>query len=208
MNLDYVNNRFASPTGAYNLASTPPPSNSNLPPNGAEEPQIVRIMNLKPGSDNALPSPNGIIASNLLLLSSYLAEPSYKTLAKRTIEAFAIEIIQHPFLFVSMLSAIVLEAVGVRSIVAVGDAALNRLRGFGRTVVRLHGQHGKGWLTERNQLLRGLKLRDGEKSRIMICEAGTCRDMKSDELDARGEQQPRRAEGGSCSTPEEDPAHL
>ena len=146
------------------------------------------FMNIKPGSDNALPSPNGIIASNLLLLSSYLEEASYKKLAKQTIDAFAIEIIQHPFLYVSMLSAIVLEVVGVTSVVAVGDATVHELGGFRRTVIRIDASQRQTWLTKRNQALKGLNPGEGRTNRVMICEAGTCREMKDGELGAHGEQ--------------------
>lgn len=164
-----------------------PTSYSDQVQNGSEEEPSFPIMTLKPGSDNALPSPNGIIASNLLLLSSYLEDSFYKTLAKRTIDAFAIEIIQHPFLYVSMLSAIVLEAVGVKSIVATGDVDVHLLAGFGRTVVRLQDGSEHEWLIKRNQLLKGLKLSNGKEGRVMICEAGTCRELKDGELDIREE---------------------
>lgn len=146
------------------------------------------FMNIKSGSDNALPSPNGIIASSLLLLSSYLEEAKYKKLAKQTIDAFAIEIIQHPFLYVSMLSAIVLEVVGVTSVVAMGDATVHHFGGFGRTVIRIDESQRQGWLMERNQALKGLSPGEGRTGRVMICEAGKCREMKDGELGAHGEQ--------------------
>lgn len=188
--LEYLNTHFLSPTGGFHLIPDPPSTQSRLSKEEVGEEQIVRIMSLKPGSDNALPSPNGVIASNLLLLSSYLEEPSYQTLAKQTIDAFAVEIVQHPFLFVTMLSAVVLEAVGVKSVVAVGKAEVHQFNGFGRTVVRLQVTQGQGWLRQRNQLLDGVKLREGEKSRVMICEAGTCRELKDGELEVKGVQTP------------------
>lgn len=182
-----LNTQFSCPTGGFSLTPTIQTCQSDLVQNGSEAEASIPIMTLKPGSDNALPSPNGVIASNLLLLSSYLEDSSYKILAKRTIDAFAIEIIQHPFLYVSMLSAIVLEAVGIKSIVAIGDVDVHRLAGFGRTIVRL--QHGldHGWLMKRNQLLKSLKYSNGEKPRVMICEAGSCRELKDGELDLREE---------------------
>lgn len=188
MDLDCVNARFSSPTGGYNFTSTPWSSESGVPQNVLEDGHISPIMELKPGSDNALPSPNGIIAANLLLLSSYLGEPSYQKLAKQTIDAFAIEILQHPFLFVSMLSAIILEALGVKSVVAIGDTVVHHLVGFGKTVIRLHGRQEEKWLMERNHLLRCLELREGEKGRMMICRAGICRELEEGDLDARGDQ--------------------
>jgi uncharacterized protein YyaL (SSP411 family) len=188
VNPDYQNTHFASSTGGYNLTSASPSLEASLLSNGLEEEQSVPLMNLKPGSDNALPSPNGIVASNLLLLSSYLQEPLYRKLAKGVIDAFAIEIVQHPFLFVSLLSANVLETVGVKSIVAVGDTVEHQLSGFGMAVIKFGESQGREWLVERNPLLKNLKLRDGEGGRVMICAAGTCRELKDGELDAQGEE--------------------
>ena len=188
MALDYTNAHFSSPTGGFTLTSTTISSDLGQLQADFGEEQCVPIMTLKPGSDNVLPSPNGIIASNLLLLSSYLEEPSFKIMAKRTIDAFAIEIIQHPFLFVSMLSAIVLEAVGVKGIVVVGGEAAHTLGGFGRTVVGLQDEEGERWLRDRNPLLHGLRLRDGKQGRVMICEAGTCRELEKGELEAPGKE--------------------
>lgn len=105
-------------------------------------------------------------------------------MAKKTIDAFAIEIIQHPFLFVSMLSAIVLEAVGVKSFVAIGDVKVDHLSGFGRTVVKVNGQQGCDWLKGRNSLLRGLERTSSDLGRVLICEAGTCRAVRDGEPDA------------------------
>ena len=191
--LAYLNNHFSSATGGYNLVPTPPSQGSELSGNGFEEAQGVPIVSLKPGSDNATPSPNGIIAINLLLLSSYLDDTSYKNLAKKAIDAFAIEIIQHPFLFVSFLSAVVLEAVGVKSVVAVGDAKVDQLSDFGRTIIRLHSQQACEWLGGRNKPLDGLEPRDGEKGRVMIWEAGTCREIKDGRVISCNER-------GECSS--------
>lgn len=80
------------------------------------------LFRLKTGTDAATPSPNGIIAQNLLRLSSLLEDDSYKTLAKQTCGAFAAEILQHPFLYVNLLDVIVGLKVGVKSVTGVlGD---------------------------------------------------------------------------------------
>jgi uncharacterized protein YyaL (SSP411 family) len=189
-----LNTHFASPTGGFHLASLPHPPDLNGGHSASEEEKLP-VPSLKPGTDNAVPSPNGIIASNLLLLSSYLHEPSYTILAKKTIDAFAIEIIQHPFLFVSMLSAVVLEAVGVKSVIAIGYGKLDHLTGFGRTVVWLEGDQRQPWLRQRNELLRDLRAREDGQARLLLCEAGGCRELKERELESRSEQQ----EGSSNS---------
>ena len=131
------------------------------------------IVRLKPGTDTALPSPNGVVAMSLLYLASYClsddAERSrnYMRAARQTIDAFAVEVIQHPFLFVTLLGAVVLDAVGVKTIQVegeIGEAEIRSLNGWGRTLVRLAGTG------------------TGEK-RVLLCEDGVCREMVEGELD-------------------------
>ncbi len=129
-----------------------------------------RIINLKPGTDSDMPSPNGIIAQNLFYLASYLPakKEKYEKLAKDTIESFAVEIIQHPFLFVSALGAIVMEAAGVKTMQVGGEVTQDRIRtvsGWGRTVRKM--QPGQGI----------------KANEIMICEGDVCRLLRDGELD-------------------------
>ncbi|EXJ60866.1 hypothetical protein A1O7_05019 [Cladophialophora yegresii CBS 114405] len=135
----YLDEQFiASTTGGYFQCERPRPS---APPE-----QIIR---LKPGTDTALPSPNGTICTNLLYLSSYIQSQSpsqqstttksYIRHARATLDAFAVEILQHPFLYVTLLGALVMEQVGVKTIIApmtTKDSELRRLKGWGRTVVK------------------------------------------------------------------------
>jgi uncharacterized protein YyaL (SSP411 family) len=129
-----------------------------------------RIINLKPGTDSALPSPNGIIAQNLFYLGSYLPEKKdkYEKMAKDTIESFAVEIIQHPFLFVSALGAVVMEAAGIKTIQVGSEVAQERIRtisGWGRTVRKMPEGHGI------------------KADEVMICEGDFCRPLREGELD-------------------------
>lgn len=119
---------------------------------------IHASMNPKPGSDSSMPAPNGIVAANLLLLASYFQDSSYEKLGNQVVNSFAVEIIQHPFLFVSLLAALVLRSFGVKTIVGVGDVALHNLGGFGTTLIKLEGD---GWLTKRNPSLAELKAQSG-----------------------------------------------
>ncbi|PGH12201.1 hypothetical protein AJ80_06821 [Polytolypa hystricis UAMH7299] len=117
----YLNKYFLAPgqgpddsAGYY---STP----SNVP---ADQPGP--LFRLKPGTDAATPSNNGAIAQNLLRLSTLFEDESYKLLAKQTISAFSVEIMQHPFLFVGLLDVIVGLEVGVKGVIGVlghSDAA-------------------------------------------------------------------------------------
>lgn len=131
-----------------------------------------RIINLKPGTDSDLPSPNGIIAQNLFYLASYLPskKEKYQKMAKDTIESFAVEIIQHPFLFVSALGAVVMDAAGVKTMQVgsqVSPERIRRISGWGRTVVKLPEGEGQGVGAEE----------------IMICEGEVCRLLREGELD-------------------------
>ncbi|KZF20633.1 hypothetical protein L228DRAFT_222736 [Xylona heveae TC161] len=78
------------------------------------------ILRLKDGMDSAEPSTNGISALNLHRLGSLLNDERYATFAQQTTQAFEPEIMQHPFLFSSMLSAVVASNLGMRSIVLTG----------------------------------------------------------------------------------------
>lgn len=144
------------------------------------------ILRLKDGMDNAEPSTNGVSASNLNRLSSLLNDPSYATLAKSTVQAFEAEMMQHPFLFVTLLDSVVMGRLGVKGIVITGDGpdvddAIRKIRtGAGgnrfRTVIRIGGGGGcKGdWLWKRNSLVRGLK---ADRPGVMVCEDGVCKEV-------------------------------
>jgi uncharacterized protein YyaL (SSP411 family) len=125
------------------------------------------IVRLKPGTDTALPSPNGVIAMNSLYLASYLndTEGRHIKAARQTMDAFAVEVIQHPFLFVTMVGAVVLECVGVRNIQVEGEiseAEIRGLNGWGRTLVKLSSSGAK---------------------KVLLCENGVCREVVEGELD-------------------------
>lgn len=64
-----------------------------------------------------------MIARNLLRLSSILQEDKYRVLAHQTCHSFAVEILQHPFLFVGLLDAIVGLETGTRNITGVLSTA-------------------------------------------------------------------------------------
>ena len=162
----YTDEQFlATNTGGYFQCPRPTTSSPSE--------QIIR---LKPGTDTALPSPNGTICTNLLYLSSYILSQNsssssssiserYIATAQATLDAFAVEILQHPFLYVTLLGALIMEQVGVKCIVAPSttrDPEMRRLKGWGRTVVK------------------------GNVSQVMICwnDGGksVCRALKREDL--------------------------
>lgn len=137
--------------------------------------------------DNAEPSPNGISAQNLYRLSSIFNDDSYAEYARNTCRAFEPELMQHPFLFTSMLPAVVVSALGIKSVVITGegkkvDDAVKKIRGrirFMETLVRLLPDTD-GWLRNRNALLAEMK---ADKPSVMVCEGGTCREELDVNLD-------------------------
>lgn len=72
--------------------------------------------------DTAQPSTNGVSASNLFRLGALLGDARYAGLARETINAFEVEMLQYPWLFVSLLSGVVAARLGARSrVVVVGE---------------------------------------------------------------------------------------
>lgn len=110
---EYLNTHFlaegpdSSSAGYY---TTP----SNLTP-GVPGP----LLRLKGGTEAATPSVNGVIARNILRLSALLEEESYRKLARETCNAFSVEIMQHPFLFVGLLDVVVGLDLGIRTVAGV-----------------------------------------------------------------------------------------
>lgn len=164
-------------SGGYLQAAKSDPTNNATPD---------QILRLKPGMDNTTPSPNGMIANNLLYLASYAhTAPQHSSSvskgdtlreqAKRVIDAFAVETLQHPFLYVTLLGAVVMETLGVNSLIipdnmSVAEVQERGLRGFSRTVVR-----------------GGPAIKSGT---VMICtKEGVCRPLQDGELDKDMDEQ-------------------
>ncbi|KAK4143605.1 uncharacterized protein C8A04DRAFT_12226 [Dichotomopilus funicola] len=107
------------------------------------------ILRLKSGMDKSLPSTNAVSALNLFSLGTLLDEEKYNSQAKHTISAFEAEILQYPWLFVSMLAGIVTARLGVtKVVVATGDEDTLRKwyttpRAETRALVLLKGGKGK-----------------------------------------------------------------
>ena len=114
--LEYLNEYFLAQSGstAAGYYSTPSVTTPGMP---------GPLLRLKTGTESATPSVNGGIARNLLRLSALLGDESYRTLARQTCNTFAVEIIQHPFLFVGMLDVIVGLQIGTRTVTGVFSTA-------------------------------------------------------------------------------------
>jgi uncharacterized protein YyaL (SSP411 family) len=144
------------------------------------ENQADLIMRLKDGMDNAEPGTNGVSARNLDRLGALLEDEDYSKKARETASAFEAEIMQHPFLFSSMMDTVVAGRLGIPHSVITGDGdRVNkwlkeyRARPAGlATVSRVRKGMGE-WLQKRNELVRSM---DVVKEGVMLCEQGSCKD--------------------------------
>ncbi|KAF2280409.1 uncharacterized protein EI97DRAFT_430139 [Westerdykella ornata] len=144
------------------------------------ENQSDLIMRLKDGMDNAEPGTNGVSARNLDRLGALLEDEEYTRKARDTASAFEAEIMQHPFLYSSMMDVVVAGKLGLRHSVITGqgervDRWLKeyRTKPAGLSVVSRVGKGLGAWLKGRNPLVESM---DSEKEGVMVCELGACRD--------------------------------
>lgn len=144
------------------------------------EHQTDLIMRLKDGMDNAEPGTNGISARNLDRLGALLEDEQYTRKARETTSAFEAEIMQHPFLFPSMMDAVVVGKLGLQHVVLTGDGErvdnwLKRYRQKpqGLRAISRVGPKTSNWLKERNHLIGEM---DVSKEGVLVCENGACRD--------------------------------
>jgi len=112
----YLNEYFLAESGS---TSTGYYSTSSVTTPGMPGP----LLRLKTGTESATPSVNGVIARNLLRLAALVEDESYRSLARQTCNSFAVEIIQHPFLFVGLLDVIVGLQIGTRTVTGVFSTA-------------------------------------------------------------------------------------
>ncbi|ROV96714.1 hypothetical protein VSDG_05644 [Cytospora chrysosperma] len=117
------------------------------------------ILRLKDGMDTAQPSTNAVSTSNLFRLGFMLGDTTYNKLARETINAFEVEALQYPWLFIGLLQNVVTARLG-------GIVWLTKPREFYelpraglRSLVFL--KEGKeleeSWLAKRNPALSKLK---------------------------------------------------
>ncbi|KAH8886463.1 hypothetical protein GQ53DRAFT_344355 [Thozetella sp. PMI_491] len=122
------------------------------------------ILRLKDGMDTVMPSTNATSASNLFRLGAVLGDGTYTKLAKETVSAFEVEVLQHHFLFVGLLTGVVTARLGGQYYVVhdepdVPSPATQTFlanyhttpRAEARVVVRVDGCT---WLLERNPALK------------------------------------------------------
>ncbi|CRG83048.1 putative protein YyaL [Talaromyces islandicus] len=183
----HLNENFLAPGPEPNTAAGYY-TTSSTPIQGVPGP----LLRLKGGTDSATPSVNGVIARNLMRLSALLEDDKYKTLARQTCNTFSVEMLQHPFLFVNLLDAIVGLEMGIRNITGVvagqaasgKDAVIRRTRAeaglaasTSTATMAVVDARGESWIKGRNVLYRDLKAGTPPKDFLLVCEAGSCKTM-------------------------------
>jgi uncharacterized protein YyaL (SSP411 family) len=111
--------------------------------------------------DTAQPSTNAVSASNLFRLAVLLRDDSYAAMARETLAAFEVEMLQYPWLFVGLLAGVVGARLGVNSRVSIGDGDAkwrSTPRAEPRGVILLAGTETPetSWLLKRNEPLAKL----------------------------------------------------
>lgn len=148
--------------------------------------------------DNAEPSTNGISASNLFRFSSLLASPFMAELGQKTCLAFSTELLQHPFLFSTMLAPIVASNIGGGVVIICGKKtdplvkqyiARMRAKLLTNTSILFLDPTEKGddlkWLLEKNPTLAEALKGTETKPRVQVCEGQKCVEpAKPDDLDS------------------------
>ncbi|KAL9619360.1 MAG: hypothetical protein Q9160_006040 [Pyrenula sp. 1 TL-2023] len=205
------NTLHASPTaqdhtGFYTTPSLPTIKSTSSAVD-VEAAMIPSILRLKSGTDTSLPSPNGVAALNLLHLSNILSNTpltsperhrneglaaDFALRAQFTLAAFAVEIIQHPFLFVTLIEAVVGKEVGFENItynLGAGGRTTQaenvnvglRLARWGRTLTAREDEMDVDVDVEE----RDLKGRKGiVKGKILWCSReGVCREVEVGEVE-------------------------
>ena len=109
------------------------------------------LLQLKDGMDGAEPSTNGVSANNLYRLASLLADDHYITNAQATTSAFEAEASQHPFLFPTLLGAVVAGRLGTRSFAVIGKGGK---RSGGPELMKQINEEVRGWAGVKGTVVR------------------------------------------------------
>ncbi|KAF3086999.1 hypothetical protein TWF706_011288 [Orbilia oligospora] len=157
------------------------------------------ILRLKDGLDSAEPSTNGISAANLYKLGSLLGDASFSSLASKTCNVFSTELMQHPFLFSTMLPSVVALNLGTGTVIIAGkksDPTISAYRAklrtqlFTNTSIIVVDPTEKSdditWFTGKNEILKDILKSAATKPIVQVCQNQTCVPLsKIEELEAK-----------------------
>ncbi|KAH7037250.1 Six-hairpin glycosidase-like protein [Microdochium trichocladiopsis] len=135
------------------------------------------ILRVKDAMDSAQPSVNAVSASNLFRLGALLGDKKYSYLAKETVNAFGVEMLEHPHLFPGLLCGVVSWRLGASQLVSIshGPASKELAKFFKApraslsTLLYLGGP--SSWLRSRNPALGDVPQETG----LFVLENGSYR---------------------------------
>ncbi|KAI0172792.1 hypothetical protein GGR52DRAFT_546117 [Hypoxylon sp. FL1284] len=79
------------------------------------------LLRIKDAMDTSQPSVNAVSVSNLFRLGAILGDEAYTYLAKESVNAFGVEMLEHPNLFPGLLCGVIPWRLGGRHWIAVGE---------------------------------------------------------------------------------------
>ncbi|KAI1103198.1 hypothetical protein F4804DRAFT_333501 [Jackrogersella minutella] len=92
------------------------------------------LLRIKDAMDTSQPSVNAVSVSNLFRLGGLLGDDKYTYLAKESVNAFGVEMLEHPNLFPGLLCGIIPWKLGGEHLIAVGEnPAPEKLAAFHKT---------------------------------------------------------------------------
>ncbi|KAI1137422.1 hypothetical protein F5Y05DRAFT_387172 [Hypoxylon sp. FL0543] len=83
------------------------------------------LLRIKDAMDTSQPSVNAVSVSNLFRLGGLLGDDKYTYLAKESVNAFGVEMLEHPNLFPGLLCGIIPWKLGGKHWIAVGESPLS-----------------------------------------------------------------------------------
>ncbi|KAF2963592.1 hypothetical protein GQX73_g9978 [Xylaria multiplex] len=130
------------------------------------------ILRVKEGMDGSQPSVNSVSVSNLFRLGALLNDKKLTYLAKASVNAFSVEILEHPNLFPGLLCGIIPWRLGGRHWVSVGEndtakSLFHKAPRAALSTLRYHDpQNINSWLRRRDPSIKlqeaGIYTQDGE----------------------------------------------
>ncbi|KAI1077557.1 hypothetical protein F5B20DRAFT_268472 [Whalleya microplaca] len=144
------------------------------------------LLRVKDAMDTSQPSVNAVSVSNLFRLGGILGDQKYTYLAKESVNAFGVEMLEHPNLFPGLLCGIVPWKIGGRHWITVGDnptemAVFHRTPRAALLTLRYHDpQSSDSWLSKRDPRAPNLGRDQGV---FVLGTDGTYRKIERHDLD-------------------------
>ncbi|KAI2614996.1 hypothetical protein GGR54DRAFT_614565 [Hypoxylon sp. NC1633] len=126
------------------------------------------LLRIKDAMDTSQPSTNAVSVSNLFRLGGLLGDSKYTYLAKESVNAFGVEMLEHPHLFPGLLCGIIPWKLGGSHWIAVGTPASVKLAEFHKetraalcTLRYQNPRTSDSWLARRDRRAASFPREDG-----------------------------------------------